>query len=224
MNEHVYAVTYRETTLPPIGLSDLVTRIEVEHAAVAQSLGAALAHAIAAGEMLIVAKRQVKHGEWRPWLEANCSVPARTARHYMALARRRKRLCDQNGNVLPISVHAAVEQMKELRGQPMSLPYDPVEMEEFPSGGREYVRLTEAEIQERCEVRLREWWHVRAWGGFGGKLAAVIELGQWSNPPAPRHVAKAAKAGKTPGLTATALREAVALMVKYAEALERNLA
>ena len=48
--------------------------------------------AIACGELLIEAKRQVKHGEWRPWIEANCKVPARTARHYMALARRRKRL------------------------------------------------------------------------------------------------------------------------------------
>ena len=157
MNEHVHAVPHRETTSPimseaPIALSDLVARIEVEHAAVGQALGAALAHAIAAGEMLIVAKRQVQHGEWRPWLEANCSVPARTARHYMALARRRKRLCDQNGNVLPISVHAAIRQMKELGGTPMSLPYDPLEMEEFPSMGRQYVPLTEAEIQERREA------------------------------------------------------------------------
>ena len=227
MNEHVHAVPHRETTSPimseaPIALSDLVARIEVEHAAVGQALGAALAHAIAAGEMLIVAKRQVQHGEWRPWLEANCSVPARTARHYMALARRRKRLCDQNGNVLPISVHAAIRQMKELGGTPMSLPYDPLEMEEFPSMGRQYVPLTEAEIQERREARLREWWHVRAWGGFAGKLAAVIELGQWTNPPAPRHVAKAALAGKTPGLTAPALRATAAILVKYAEALERS--
>jgi integrase len=92
------------------------------------------------GELLIGAKRRVQHGEWRPWLEANCTVPARTARQYIALARRRKRLCDQNGNVLPISVHAAMEQLKELRGEPMSFPYDPWDMEEFPSrNGRREV-------------------------------------------------------------------------------------
>jgi Protein of unknown function (DUF3102) len=201
--------------------SSLAARIDAEHAAVGQALQTALAHAIAAGELLNEAKRQVKHGEWQPWLEANCSVPALTARHYVALARRRKRLCDQNGNVLPISVHEAVEQIKELRRRSRSGgPDDPAEMEEWPSRGLAYVPLTKAEIEERREARIREWWHVRAWGGFGGKLEAVIELGRWSNPPAPRHVAKAAKAGKTPGLTAAALREAIALLTRYADALE----
>jgi Protein of unknown function (DUF3102) len=214
---HGLQCSIRSTT----GLSELITRIEAEHAAVGQALQSALAHAIACGELLIEAKRQVKHGEWRPWIEANCKVPARTARHYMALARKRKHLCDQNGNVLPISVHDAVETIKELRGHPYTLPYDPVEMEEFPSRGIAYVRLTEAEIQERREARRREWWHVRAWGGFGGALMGVIEFGRWSNPPAPRHVAKAAKAGKTPGLTAESLRAASALLTRYAEALER---
>ena len=40
------------------------------------------------------------------------------------------------------------------------------------------------------------------------------------NPPAPRYVVKAARNGKTPGLTALALREAIALLTRYAEALE----
>ena len=47
---------------PQDGMRDLATRIEAEHAAVAQALQSALAHAIAAGELLIVAKRQVQHG------------------------------------------------------------------------------------------------------------------------------------------------------------------
>ena len=206
----------------PLALSDLVTRIEAEHAAVGQAFGSALAHAIAAGELLIEAKRQVKHGEWRPWIEANCKVPARTARHYMALARRKKRLCDENGNVLPLSVHDALHAMKELSGTPYTLPYDPDEMSEFPSRGEVYIPLTEAEIEKRREARRREWWHVQAWGGFGGKLEAAIELGRWSNPPAPRYVVKAARDGKTPGLTAAVLREAIALLTRYAEALERS--
>ena len=42
---------------PQDGMRDLATRIEAEHAAVAQALQSALAHAIAAGELLIVAKR-----------------------------------------------------------------------------------------------------------------------------------------------------------------------
>jgi hypothetical protein len=188
-------------------IRSLVQRIEAEHAAVGQALGSALAHAIAAGELLIEAKRQVSHGEWRPWLEANCKVPARTARHYMALARRKKRLCDQNGNVLPISVHAAVETLKELRGYPHSWPYDPEEMTEFPSGGIAYVPLTAAEIEERKAAKVREWWHVRSWGAFRDTLRIVLNIAQHANPPAPRHVAKAAKAGKTPGLRRSVARD-----------------
>jgi hypothetical protein len=170
----------------------LARRIDVEHAAVATALQSALAHAIAAGMLLIEAKRQVRHGEWHPWLEANCSVPARTARHYMALARQRKRLCDQNGNVLPKSVHEAVEQLKQLRGSPMDYPYDPDEMEEFP--GRNGPQI--------CE------WGGLSWGEpFADALIAVTRITQF-NPPKPRYVAKAALAGKTPGLTGPVLREA----------------
>jgi Protein of unknown function (DUF3102) len=98
----------RITVDPPIALDSLARRIDAEHNAVAAALQSALGHAISAGVMLIEAKRQVGHGRWLPWLAANCSVPARTATHYMALARQRKKLCDQNGNVLPISVHEAI--------------------------------------------------------------------------------------------------------------------
>jgi hypothetical protein len=196
---------------PPLDSADLIARIEAEHAAVGQALGSALAHALACGELLIEAKRQVKHGEWRPWIEANCMVPARTARHYMALARRKKRLTDENGNVLPLSVHAALRTMKELQGEPHAWPYDPEEMTEFPSYSPPEVQsaLTEAEIEARIEAKRREW-RVWAWGTFGHLLQSAITLGQLSNPPATRHVTKAVREGKTPGLTAAALRDAIA--------------
>jgi hypothetical protein len=47
----------------------------------------AINHAIAAGELLLEAKRQVKHGEWLPWLAENCDIAERTAQAYMRLAR-----------------------------------------------------------------------------------------------------------------------------------------
>ena len=43
---------------PRAGLADLAGRIDAEHAAVATALQSALAHAIAAGELLIEAKRK----------------------------------------------------------------------------------------------------------------------------------------------------------------------
>jgi hypothetical protein len=47
----------------------------------------AVEHAIAAGELLIEAKKQVKHGEWQIWLMANCDISERTVQAYMRLAR-----------------------------------------------------------------------------------------------------------------------------------------
>ena len=185
-------------------MSELARRIDAEHSAVATALQSALAHGINAGELLIEAKRQVQHGEWRPWLEANCSVPARTARHYMALARQRKRLCDENGNALPLSVHEAVEQLKQLRGRPYEGDYDPDEMEEFP--GRNGPQI--------CE------WGSLSWGvPFADALYAVTRLPELK-PPRPAYIAKAALAGKTPGLTAPVLRQVIALLDRYAVALE----
>jgi hypothetical protein len=45
-------------------------------------------------------------------------------------------------------------------------------------------------------------------------------LGQWNMPLSV--VVNIAKAGTTPGLTAAALRGAIALLTSYAEALERS--
>jgi hypothetical protein len=50
----------------------------------------ALPRAIEAGQALIDAKRLLKHGEWLPWLKANCVFSERTARVYMQVARNPK--------------------------------------------------------------------------------------------------------------------------------------
>jgi hypothetical protein len=182
-----------------IATPDLVQSIEAEHAAVGQALQSALAHAIAAGELLIVAKRQVRRdkGKWLPWLAANCIVPARTASHYVRLAKRRAELTDENGNVLPISVRQALGLLRHpMEGSP---------------GGEPWGALT---IRE-------DHWGGLSWGApFVNALQAVTRLTQ-CRPPAPRHVVKAMQEGRTPGLTTAALREAITLLTRYAEALER---
>jgi Protein of unknown function (DUF3102) len=50
-----------------------------------------LEHAIAAGLLLIEAKKLVGHGEWLAWLQANCQIGQRQAQTYMRLARNRHR-------------------------------------------------------------------------------------------------------------------------------------
>jgi hypothetical protein len=186
----------RETNMTST-LHDLARRIAVEHNAVAVALRSALAHAIAAGELLIEAKSKVRHGQWLKWLAANCeTIPERTATHYMALARDRERLCDENGNVLPISVNRALAMLK--------WPY-------YGTGGVHEF--------ENDEYKPREGWGCPAWGSFRQALEAATRLSQL-NPPAARYVAKAARAGKTPGLTAAVLREVAALLTHYADAIE----
>jgi Protein of unknown function (DUF3102) len=70
-------------------LADLAHRIKEEHGAAAASLGDAVRHAIAAGELLIEAKGQVPHGQWLLWLKDHCSLSERTCQFYMRLAKNR---------------------------------------------------------------------------------------------------------------------------------------
>jgi hypothetical protein len=105
-------------------LDNFAQRIDAEHLAVAAALRSALGHAINAGAMLIEAKRHVPHGQWLKWLAANVHVPKRTAAHYMHLARHREVLCDQNGNVLPISVNDALDSFKHPADRGGIEPYE----------------------------------------------------------------------------------------------------
>jgi hypothetical protein len=90
-------------------LPELAARIRTEHEACTASMKRGLQHAIAAGEMLIEAKAQLKHGEWLPWLRDHCCIPERTARLYMRLAANRAQIEAQIGNaVADLSIRGAI--------------------------------------------------------------------------------------------------------------------
>jgi Protein of unknown function (DUF3102) len=99
---------------PPLdrsnSLTDLAARINAEHEATAIALTRGFEHAVVAGELLIEAKSQLRHGQWLPWLEANCRVSSRSARLYMQLARNRQEL-GQIGNVADLTVQGAIRQL-----------------------------------------------------------------------------------------------------------------
>jgi len=80
-------------------LADLAARIRTEHEATAASLKSGLEHAMAAGDLLIEARAQLKHGQWLPWLET-CNVSERMAQRYMRLARNRTAI---EANPTPVS-------------------------------------------------------------------------------------------------------------------------
>jgi hypothetical protein len=70
-------------------LADLAARIRQEHAATAEALQRGVEHAMAAGDLLLEAKAQLKHGLWLPWLAEHCQMSERTAQLYMRVAKNR---------------------------------------------------------------------------------------------------------------------------------------
>jgi len=76
----------------------LAADIRREHEAVAAALKDSLAHAIAAGELLLEAKTQLAHGQWLPWLRDHCTISERTAQLYMRVAKNRAEIESQIRN------------------------------------------------------------------------------------------------------------------------------
>lgn len=66
----------------------LAGEIRAEHEAAQAAFGAAVGHAIRAGQLLTAAKAQLAHGEWLGWLGENFPASTRTAQGYMRLAAR----------------------------------------------------------------------------------------------------------------------------------------
>jgi hypothetical protein len=80
-------------TMPVEGsnsLADLAARIRSAHRDVRNCLARSLERAFDAGDLLIEAKRQLKHGQWLPWVHDHCKMSERTAQRYIRLASRRE--------------------------------------------------------------------------------------------------------------------------------------
>ncbi|MFZ2080452.1 MAG: DUF3102 domain-containing protein [Xanthobacteraceae bacterium] len=79
--------------LQPQGqLASLAERICTEHQAVVGAVRTGLEHAMAAGDLLIMAKQEIGHGPFGEWVERNCKMSYRTARSYMQLANNRNEI------------------------------------------------------------------------------------------------------------------------------------
>jgi hypothetical protein len=70
-------------------LVELAARIRAEHEATSTALKSSVEHAMKAGDLLIEAKAQLKHGQWLPWLAEHCVMSERTAQLYMRIAKNR---------------------------------------------------------------------------------------------------------------------------------------
>jgi hypothetical protein len=95
----------------------LAGRINAEHVAVEASFRTALAHAKAAGELLLQAKSQCRHGGWLPWLKANVPFSERTAQAYMRVAEHWGELEIKAQPVADLSFRDALQLLANARGR-----------------------------------------------------------------------------------------------------------
>jgi DUF3102 family protein len=64
-----------------------VAEIRREHKAAHDAQREAVSHAIRCGELLLLAREDVPHGQWELWVQAKCKFSSRAARGYLRLAR-----------------------------------------------------------------------------------------------------------------------------------------
>lgn len=94
-------------------LAVLAHEINSAHTEARQYARKSLERAIAAGDGLIEAKVQLKHGEWLPWLRGKCEIPERTAQLYMRLAKHKDELLRKSDNLADLTVQAALALLTE---------------------------------------------------------------------------------------------------------------
>ena len=75
-------------------LISLADQINNEHRMGELAARDAIEHAIKAGELLIQAKAQVKHGEWLPWVRKTLTVTPRQAQKYIRVANHKEKLAN----------------------------------------------------------------------------------------------------------------------------------
>jgi hypothetical protein len=83
---------------------------------VVRSLKRGIEHAITAGNLLIEAKAKLnKHGQWLPWLRANCTMSERTAQLYMRPARFAPELQAKSASLADLTIERAVSLIADRR-------------------------------------------------------------------------------------------------------------
>jgi hypothetical protein len=93
-------------------LGDLVARILAEHEAVGTATRSIIKHAMAAGDLLIEAEKQVKHGERERWYRESCGISPRRAQVYMQLARGRAIIEANPQRAADLSIRAALKTLE----------------------------------------------------------------------------------------------------------------
>ncbi|KZD02285.1 MULTISPECIES: DUF3102 domain-containing protein [unclassified Thalassospira] len=100
--------TNTAVTIPPLSLS--AQTINTHHNNILEHGKGMLREAKAAGEELLRVKKALKHGEFKPWIEENCSFSYSQAKRYMQIAKRI--------DVEPFDPEASIESILHTKGKP----------------------------------------------------------------------------------------------------------
>ena len=142
------ALTKRNNALakranPTKAAAELAAEINNAHLQAEGTLRAAVEHAIRAGDLLLQAKRALRHGNWTAWCADNIKFSERLAQAYMRLAR------------LPVEKRNAVadlplrEALSAIRSRQQKIADAEVRASRPPRSGRARVRRRAWEVDQR---------------------------------------------------------------------------
>jgi hypothetical protein len=131
-------------------LADLAARIKAEHEATAAALKSGVEHAMAAGDLLVEARAQLKHGQWLPWLNT-CGISERMAQRYMRLARNRGAIEAKSDTVSDLGIKGALAMLTVPRG-----PQGSDDLSHMVMGLADHVADTAFDFSEIEEMEERQ--------------------------------------------------------------------
>jgi hypothetical protein len=104
-----------------VAVADLASQINQAHALAMRSVDEALTQARICGDLLVVAKSKVPHGQWLPWLRDNCAVDVRQAQRYMRLSQHWTELTANTSSKTHLVDGGLAGALERLSGPPESL-------------------------------------------------------------------------------------------------------
>jgi hypothetical protein len=164
-------------------------------------------NAMAAGDLLIEAKAQLKHGTWLPWLRDHCAMSPRSAQLYMRRAKNRAAIEKANAqSVAHLTVNEAVALL---------------------SDGLDRVLKNQRRLEQRASYSLETpqallpapWNAARWWRQHSGVACGVFDGGAVKRAPWPSREAIEARLAWIGQVTSDARMERHAIVIAGAIAV-----